>query len=529
MSFMPYCLAKNVHNIYLPEHLQVVGVTKRYGGVHALRDATFTLRSGEIHALMGENGAGKSTLARIIAGSTPADSGAISLNGAPVHIASPLDAQRLGIGIVHQELDLFPNLSVAENIVIGNLHFPECRWVRPARMRQFCRPFLDQVGLLADPSAPAAALSIGQRQLLVIARALSMDAHILLLDEPTSSLFDDAAERLFALIAALKLRGVSIVYVSHKMDEIFRLCDRATVMRDGATIATVDVASTTRDELIRLMVGRDLLPAQPSAPRSAPAPLLTEDAPLLSGDAPLLSATNLTTTKLKRVSFDLHRGEVLGVAGLVGSGRSSLGAALFGLSPITAGTVRLQVSQALPYFPRSPRQAIAAGIALLPEDRRIQGLMMRMSVLENATLAILPRLSRFGWIRRREHLALAPVFRRLVLQCPSLAAPVSQLSGGNQQKVLLARWLLSNPAILFLDDPTRGIDIGAKQDIYRLIEELAAAGAGVILVSSELPELLRCCHRIMVLHEGRVAAEYPAVEATQEKIMRAATNAAQPS
>ena len=489
-----------MHNVSLPEHLQAVAITKRYGGVCALNAASFSLRAGEVHALMGENGAGKSTLARILAGSTPADGGSISLDGAPVRIASPLDAQRLGIGIVYQELDLFPHLTLAENIVIGNLHFPEGQWIAPSRMRAFCAPFLDQVGLHMDPFLPAAALSIGQRQLLVIARALSMDARILLLDEPTSSLFDDAAERLFALIATLKSRGVSIVYVSHKMDEIFRICDRATVLRDGATAGTVEVPHTTPAELIRLMVGRELQ----LAPRGMSSPASR------NSEEPLLTASNLCTAKLKNVSFDLYRGEVLGIAGLVGSGRSALGAALTGMDRITSGTL-----------------THAGAIGLLPEDRRLQGLMMRMSVLENATLAVLGRLSRFGWIRRQEEQSeLAPVMRRLALTCPSLAAPVSQLSGGNQQKVLLARWLLRNPAILFLDDPTRGIDIAAKQDIYRLIQELAAVGTGLILVSSELPELLRCCDRILVLHEGRLAARFAAAEATQEKIMNAATNVA---
>jgi ABC-type sugar transport system ATPase subunit len=346
-------------------------------------------------------------------------------------------------------------------------------------------------------------------QLLAIARALSMDARIILMDEPTSSLFDDAAERLFGLIAALKQRGVAIVYVSHKMDEIFRICDRATVLRDGETIGTVEIARATPGELIRMMVGRELEFAARSA-RRAPGEIV-------------LAAEKLTTAKLHDVSFELRRGEVLGIAGLVGSGRSELGAALFGLDPITAGTLRVQGK---PRAPRSPRHAMDGGMGLLPEDRRLQGLMMRMSVLENATLAVLSEISGLGFIHRREEAsALAPVARQLALNYPSPLAPVSQLSGGNQQKVLLARWLLLNPTVLFLDDPTRGIDVGAKQDVYRLIDELAAAGKAIILVSSELPELLRCSDRILVLNEGRVAAHYDAAEATQEKIMSAATNA----
>jgi ribose transport system ATP-binding protein len=493
----------------LSEYLQAAGITKRYGGVYALKGANFALRAGEVHALMGENGAGKSTLARILAGSTRADSGVISLGGTAVEIATPVDAQRLGIGIIYQELDLFDNLTAGENVVIGNLHFPERRLVSFRRMEEFCRPFLDRVGLACDSRQITATLSIGQKQLLAIARALSMNARILLMDEPTSSLFDDAAERLFGLIASLKQRGVSIVYVSHKMDEIFRICDRATVLRDGETIGTVEMNGASVNELIRMMVGRELQFTARAARRTA-------------GET-ILAAENLTTAKLKGVSFELRSGEVLGVAGLVGSGRSELGAALFGIDPITSGALRVQGELRSLH---SPRHAMTSGIGLLPEDRRLQGLMMRMSVLQNASLAVLPEISGFGFIRRRQEQDLmAPVARQLALNCPSTAAPVSQLSGGNQQKVLLARWLLFNPAILFFDDPTRGIDVGAKQDIYRMIDELAAAGKAIILVSSELPELLRCCDRILVLNEGRVAAHYDASDATQEKIMSAATNA----
>jgi ABC-type sugar transport system ATPase subunit len=385
-----------------------VGITKRYAGVYALKGASFSLRAGEVHALVGENGAGKSTLARILAGSTRADSGAISIHGAPVEIATPLDAQRLGIGIIYQELDLFPDLTAGENIVIGNLHFPEGRLVSFRRMEEFCRPFLRQVGLDCGIRQTVATLSIGQMQLLAIARALSMDARILLMDEPTSSLFDDAAERLFGLIAALKQRGVSIVYVSHKMDEIFRICDRATVLRDGETIGTVEMAGASVNELIRMMVGRELRMTARAARRVA-------------GEL-VLAVEKLATAKLRDVSFELRRGEVLGIAGLVGSGRSELGAALFGLDRITSGTVRVQGELRAP---RSPRDAMASGIGLLPEDRRLEGLMMRMSVLENATLAVLPRLSGLGFIdRRREHAILAPVARQLALNCASPAAPV---------------------------------------------------------------------------------------------------------
>jgi ABC-type sugar transport system ATPase subunit len=469
--------------------LTAESVTKHYGGVCALRDAGFSLGRGEVHALIGENGAGKSTLARIIAGATAADRARIAIDGQPVTIRDPQDAQRLGIGIIHQELDLFPSLTAGENVVIGNLCYSG------GSIDRFCRPFLQQVGLDGGARRLVESFSIAQRQLLAIARALSMNARILLMDEPTSSLFGDAVERLFGLVRELKERGVAIVYVSHKMDEIFRLCDRVTVLRDGQTIGTSDIASTTPAEVVRQMVGREVS--------------TSERPQRVAGDDVVLAVENLRTPKLQDISFELRRGEVLGIAGLVGSGRSALGAALFGLDPILGGTVR------------------GGTVGLLPEDRGTQGLMPDMSVVENGTIAILDTIQRFGFLRRgRERRLLDPIARQLALKCASPEVPVSTLSGGNQQKVLLARWLLRNPAILFLDDPTRGIDVAAKQDIYRAIDELAAAGKGVILVSSELPELLRCSDRILVLHNGRQTGIYDAREATQETIMTAATHSA---
>ena len=398
-------------------------------------------------------------------------------------------------------------------MVIGNLWFREGAWARLGRMEAFCRPFLEQVGLACNVRQPAASLSIGHRQLLAIARALSMNARLLLMDEPTSSLFDDAAERLFGLIRGLRGRGVSVVYVSHKMDEIFRIADRVTVLRDGQTVGTRDIASTNTGELIGMMVGRELD--------------LTGGPRRRQWGGVALEIENLSTRRLRDVSFTLHRGEVLGVAGLVGAGRSELGAALFGLDPILGGGIKLG-GRALAV--RSPREAMCRGIGLAPEDRRTEGLMMSMSVRENASFATLGRIQRLGFLRRaRESAELQKVAQQLALQCPSPETSVSRLSGGNQQKVLLARWLLLHPEVLFLDDPTRGIDVAAKQDIYRIIEELAAEGKAVMLVSSELSELLRCCHRILVLREGRLTAVYDAADATQEKIMASAMLAEAPA
>jgi ABC-type sugar transport system ATPase subunit len=468
-------------------------ISKHYGGAAALRNASFTLRAGEVHALMGENGAGKSTLAKILAGSVRPDAGAIFVDGKLAHIASPLDAQHLGIGIIYQELDLFPHLTVGENIVIGNLRCAESGFISFRKIEAFCQPFLEQVGLDCGTRVFAGALSIGQMQLLAIARALSMNARIILMDEPTSSLFGDSVERLFRLIAELKQRGVSIVYVSHKMDEIFRICERVTVLRDGETIGTREIGATSADELISMMVAREL---KSGAHRESQQSVEV-----------VLSVSGLSTRKLHDVSFDVRHGEVLGVAGLVGSGRSELGAALFGLDRITGGAIHLHGT-----------------IGLLPEDRKLQGLMMQMSVIENSTLAILKRLQTLGFIHlRRESEKVKPLFDNLALKCPSFSAAAGSLSGGNQQKLLLAKCLLANPDVLFLDDPTRGIDVGAKEDIYRVIGELASRGKAVIFVSSELPELLRCSDRIMVMKEGRVTATFGAPEATQEKIMAMAS------
>lgn len=498
----------------MPESLlDVAHVEKHFGGVAALRGASLEVRPGEVHALMGENGAGKSTLARIVAGAVRADAGSFRVGGRTVAISSPLDAQRLGIGIIHQELDLFPNLSAGENMVIGNLWFREGAWARFERMEAFCRPFLEQVGLACNIRQPAASLSIGQRQLLAIARALSMNARLLLMDEPTSSLFDDAVERLFGLIRGLRGRGVSVVYVSHKMDEIFRIADRVTVLRDGQTVGTRDTSSSNTGELIGMMVGRELD--------------LTGGPPRRQWGGVALEIENLSTRRLRDISFTLHRGEVLGVAGLVGAGRSELGAALFGLDPILGGGIKLH-GKALTV--RSPREAMRRGIGLAPEDRRTEGLMMSMSVRENSSFATLGRIQRLGFLRgARESAELQKVARQLALHCPSPETSVSRLSGGNQQKVLLARWLLLHPEVLFLDDPTRGIDVAAKQDIYRIVEELAAEGKAVMLVSSELSELLRCCHRILVLREGRLTAVYDAADATQERIMASAMLAEAPA
>ncbi|MDP6523667.1 MAG: sugar ABC transporter ATP-binding protein [Kiritimatiellia bacterium] len=483
--------------------LKADGINKSFGGVQALKNVSFALEPGEVHALIGENGAGKSTLGKIIAGVLRPDSGQIVLDGHETSIQRPTDAQKLGISIIFQELDLFPNLTVAENIAIGNLKLEKSPFVSFRQLALHCRPFLDQVGLDCTADTVLKELSIGQMQLVAIARSLSMDARVIVMDEATSSLTEDAVGNLFDVIGQLKGKGVSIVYVSHKMDEIFRIADRITVLRDGSYIGTRPSREADADELIQMMVGREL-----SGKGRAEGHATTSR---------ILEIADLSTDRLEEVSFTLHRGEVLGIAGLVGSGRSEIGAALFGLDKISGGTISLKNS---PYSPSSPRDAVRKGIGLLPEDRKLMGLIAQMSVKQNMSLASLDGCSSGGWVEEAQesskYLAAAKQTR---LKTAGPDVEVTSLSGGNQQKVLVGRWLMVSPDVYFLDDPTRGVDVGAKEDIYAIIEELAAAGKGILFVSSELPELLRCCDRIMVMHNGRMTGIMDAMSATQEGIM----------
>jgi ABC-type sugar transport system ATPase subunit len=486
--------------------LECQNIHKHYGGVVALKGVSWKLLPGEVHALCGENGAGKSTLARILCGITTPDEGEIRLEGQAVTWSGPVAARAKGLGIILQELDLFGHLSIAENLAIGNAALEAHAWVSPKALHEAARPLLRDVGLELDPGLPLGRLSVSQWQLVAIARVLGMDAKIIFMDEPTSALTDDAVERLFGLIRRLKERGVAIVYVSHKMSEIFRICDRVSVMRDGEMIGTEACATTSIDTVIQQMVGRAV--AMNSRERSAPG-------------ATVLEARAVSTRKLRDVSFTLGKGEILGVAGLVGSGRSEMGRTLFGLSPLTGGALELEGSG---FAPRHPHDAVSRGVALVPEDRQREGLIPGMSIRENATLASLPKYSRSGWIDPAgETVASTEALAGCRTKFADQDLAVRSLSGGNQQKVLIGKWLLTRPKICFFDDPTRGIDIGAKDDIYRLVGDLAGKGLGVIWVSSELPELLANAHRILVLHEGRCMGILDASHATQEDIMRLAT------
>lgn len=487
----------------MPPVLEARNISKRFQGTQALRQVSFIVESGEVHALMGENGAGKSTLAKILAGVVKADEGEIFVAGAKVTLDDPLRARQRGIGMVFQELDLFPHLTVAENLAIANPSARESGIVRREQLESWCSTYLRQVQLSIPPNTLLRNLSIGQVQRVAIARALSMNSRVLLLDEPTSSLTDDGVDSLFELIARLQREGVSFVYVSHKMAEVSRIADRVTVLRDGMLVGTRKAIDLPPQDLITMMVGRKLEPNQ--RPQRDP------------HSAIVLKVEDLATKFLSQINFELHAGEVLGVAGLMGAGRSELGAALFGLRKRLRGRVLLNGQN---YEPNSPAEAIRSGFCLLPEDRKWEGIFPQMSVRENASIAILKSLGRDMFRKEAEKVA---DFQKKLSVAAQPEAAISKLSGGNQQKIVLTRWLMAEPKVLFLDDPTRGIDIGAKEEIYKIVDELAAQGKGVLLVSSELPELWRCCDRILVLQEGHLAGIVKAGESSQEDVMRLAT------
>jgi ribose transport system ATP-binding protein len=484
-------------------------IGKQYPGVKALDDVSLTVGVGEVHALLGENGAGKSTLMKILAGAQPRDTGDILLNGKPVTIDSPQSAMELGISIIYQEFNLVPYLTVGENIFLGR----EPRAAIPGfvdfrEMYRRSQEIIDRLGVRIDARATVEHLSIAQQQMVEIARATSRQSRIIVMDEPSATLTDHELKALFELIRQLKSEGVSVVYISHRLEEVFEVCDRATIMRDGHHVATRDVADLTRDEIIRLMVGRELKDA---IPKVAATP-----------GASALKVTNLRRNGvLHDVSFEVRAGEVLGFAGLVGAGRTETARAIFGADPIDGGTIEVFGK---PVQIHSPQDAIRNGIGLVTEDRKQQGLVLGMTVRENTTLAHLDALASLGFIRRRQENEVAEKYRSdLAIKTPTIEQEARNLSGGNQQKVVLAKWLFTGSKILIFDEPTRGIDVGAKSEIYKLMNQLAAEGVAIIMISSELPEVLGMSDRILVMHEGKIAGELSRAEATQEKIMHLAT------
>jgi D-xylose transport system ATP-binding protein len=501
--------------------LELRAITKEFPGVRALDGVSFDLEPGEIHALCGENGAGKSTLIKILCGVHQAGSygGEVRLGGKTAHFRGLPGSAARGIALIAQELALVPGLSVAENLLLGRepRRFGLVRW---AEVRDEARRALDRVGLDLPVETPVRELGIGQQQLVEIARALRKDAAILVLDEPTAALPDADARRLLGLLGELRRKGVAMIYVSHRLDEVFAVADRITVLRDGRSVGTARRAEMTPEKVISQMVGREIRQVFPRF-EQRPGEIL-----LRVRDWAVADPQNSGRRVVDGVSFDVRAGEVLGIGGLMGAGRTALLASLFGAARSAVGGT-IQVAGEAPSGPfRQPREAIAAGLALVGEDRKRYGLFARASVLDNLTLATLPAFRRRGLsddgARRAAASGQAAALR---LKAASLEALADQLSGGNQQKVILGRWLLRRPRVLLLDEPTRGIDVGAKSEIYELIGRLVAAGLGIVLVTSELPELLGLADRVLVLSQGRPAGAFAGDSATPERVMAAATSA----
>lgn len=480
-------------------------ISKRFPGVLALDGVSFEVGRGSCHALMGENGAGKSTLGKILAGVYCGDAGEIILDGKVICARDPLAARKLGIAMVHQELAFCPNMTVAENLCLGDMP-QKAGWLERAKMREQSRAMLREIESDLDVTVPIAQLSTAQEQLVQIAAAIGTHAQIIVMDEPTSSLSAHESEHLFHLLGKLKQRGITVIYVSHRMEEIFRLCDTVTVLRDGRHVSTEAVSQTNNNRVIHQMVGREVLFQTPQHLSRE----LGEE---------LLRVENLSSPgKFKNISFTLRKGEVLGFAGLVGAGRSEMAQAIFGLDKMATGKVFVRKKE-LPLH--DVNTALAAGIGLLPEDRKRQGLVLSMNCRENTTMAALDNLTSFGFVRRREENSLAESYAdKLRVKAASLEVLIASLSGGNQQKVALAKWLARECDILIVDEPTRGVDVGAKAEIHNLLDELACQGLALLVVSSELPEVMNVSRRILVMRQGEIAGELHRADFSQPNLMR---------
>ncbi|UOE46174.1 sugar ABC transporter ATP-binding protein [Agromyces larvae] len=490
--------------------LELSDVAKSFGSVVALRSGSLRLESGSIHALVGENGAGKSTLVKIIAGLYRRDSGDLRLRGEEVDFTSTAQSKAAGIAVIYQEPTLFPDLSVTENIFMGRQ--PTGRFGRIDRkaMRTEAEALFARLGVAIDPDRPAEGLSIADQQVIEIAKAVSLDARVLIMDEPTAALSGVEVDRLFAVARSLRDEGRALLFISHRFDEIFALCDVVTVMRDGAYIATTPIADTTVDDLVRQMVGRDVTELFPKTPAEI--------------GEPLLEVEGLTRTGVFHdISFRIRAGEIVALAGLVGAGRSEVARAVFGVDPYESGSVRIG-GRAL--AKQRPDAAIRAGLALVPEDRRKQGLVLESSVARNMSLVIRNQLAKAGLISSAAENSAAKVWAsRLEVKANALDTVAGTLSGGNQQKVVLGKWLATEPTVLIIDEPTRGIDVGTKAEVHRLLSELAGKGMGILMISSELPEVLGMADRVLVMREGRITAEIDRADATSENVMFAATHA----
>ncbi|HEU4329018.1 MAG TPA: sugar ABC transporter ATP-binding protein [Roseiflexaceae bacterium] len=491
--------------------VRMEGITKRFPGVQALDSCGFELRAGEVHALLGENGAGKSTLMKILAGILPQDTGTISHKGERVEISSPRAALLRGIAMIHQELNLIPHLTVAQNIWIGR---EPRRWLRlgvdDREINRRTQQLFDTLHLQLDPRSSVAALSVAKQQLVEIAKALSRNADVLIMDEPTAALTETEIDELFLIIRRLREQGAGVVYISHRLEEIKQLTDRVTVMRDGRAIKTFHTPDVGIDQIISLMVGRTIADARPVLPETPSDEVLLEARGLNRGQA------------IKDVSFRVRRGEILGFAGLVGAGRTEVARAVFGADRLDSGTIAVRGREVRI---ASTRDAVRCGIGYLSEDRKRYGLALDLDVATNIALGALERFAgRLGWVRQRQIDTTAEQsIAALRIKTPGARQRVRYLSGGNQQKVVIGKWLVANTDILIFDEPTRGIDVGAKSEIYALLNDMARQGKAIVVISSELPEILRLCHRVIVMCEGRITGELPIGEASQERIMTFAT------
>ncbi len=490
-------------------------ISKSFPGVLALENVSVDIFAGQVNAIVGENGAGKSTLMKILSGVYQEYEGRLLLEGQPISFAHPKAAQEHGIAIIHQELNLIPHLNIAENVFLGREFRTRLGIIDDARLVKETRNLLHQLKLKVDPLTPIDELRVGQQQIVEIAKALSLNARIIIMDEPTSAISDSEVHVLFEIIRDLKRRGVAIIYITHKLDELFEIGERVTVLRDGRLVASKALVGLSHDDIVRMMVGRDVEKF-----------FVKEQ---MNAETLILQVNNLSLPHpqrqgdfvVKDVSFDIKQGEILGLFGLMGAGRTELLECLFGLHSLRCSGELYIENQSIKLS--SPQNAIQAGIALVPEDRKSEGLVLNMSVAENTSLATIEQTESFGFLNSSLENQLAERFTKaLNIKTPSVQRSVETLSGGNQQKVVLAKWLATNPKVLLLDEPTRGIDINAKNEIYQLINSLAQSGLAIVFVSSELPEILAIADRILVLSQGRLTGEFSANEATEEKLLKAA-------
>ncbi|MBP9225276.1 MAG: sugar ABC transporter ATP-binding protein [Verrucomicrobiales bacterium] len=483
--------------------LQLKNITKTYPGVVALDDVSLEITEGEVHALVGENGAGKSTLIKTCTGAITPDKGTIIIKGQEFSGLTPKTSEQMGVGVIYQEFNLVDELSVAENIFLGRAIRKGIVIDRKAMEAEAAKIF-EQFDIKIDPRRLVGELTVGYQQLVEIAKALSQNAKILFMDEPSAPLTQTEAHALYAMVEKLKAAGVTIVYISHRMDEIFRLSDRITVLRDGKKIETLNTADTNLDQLVTLMVGRELTETYPTRKDCI-------------SDEVLLKLENVSGDVVQNISFELRKGEILGLAGLIGSGRTELAEILFGYSRKTAGRIFIEGQE---IGPKIPKDAIAFGSALVPEDRKKHGALLELSIVDNISISVLERISKFFTVDTKEENRIAEHYRDAIrIKTPNMEQKIKNLSGGNQQKVIIAKWLATHPKLVIFDEPTRGIDVGAKSEIYALVNSLVESGKAVLMISSELEEVMGMSDRILVLHEGKITGELERKDFTQETIM----------